>query len=126
MGKNVVILNGSPRLNGNTAVLLQAFSEGATAAGHEVCRFDLSTMNVHPCIGCCGGGKDPNHPCTQRDDMGQIYSAILKADVVVWASPMYYWSVSAQLKIAIDRLFALAEGVPGFVHPEKDVVLLMW
>jgi len=125
MGKNIVILNGSPRLNGNTATLVAAFSEGAEVAGHTVCRFDLCTMNVKPCIGCCGGGKDLNHPCTQRDDMEQIYPAILEADVVVWASPMYYWNVSAQLKIAIDRMFALAEGTPDFAHPVKDAVFLM-
>ena len=55
------------------------------------------------------GGKDPDFPCVQRDGMTEIYPAFDEADVMVWASPLYYWGVSGQFKCAIDRLFALAE-----------------
>lgn len=55
MGKKIVVLNGSPRAKGNTATLVKAFAEGAVAAGHEVTCFDLQKMDIHPCLGCCGG-----------------------------------------------------------------------
>ena len=64
-------------------------------------------------------------PCVQKDDMTQIYPAYRNADVVVLASPMYYWGISGQLKSAFDRLFAVAELTPNYENPKKDCVLLM-
>lgn len=125
MGKNILILNGSPRLKGNTAALVSAFAEGAEAAGHTVTRFNLGAMDIHGCRGCCGGGKDAAHPCVQRDDMDQIYPAYIAADTVVLASPMYYWSITGQLKCAFDRLFAVAELDRNYANPAKEAVLLM-
>lgn len=125
MGKKVMILNGSPRARGNTAGLIDAFAEGAEAAGHQVERFDLAQMEIHPCLGCWQGGGDPVHPCVQRDGMDRIYPSYLAADVVVLASPMYYWSISGQLKCAFDRLFAAAECDPGYANPKKQCLLLM-
>lgn len=125
MGKNILILNGSPRLNGNTAALASAFAEGAKAAGHAVSRFDLGAMDIHGCRGCFSGGRTAEHPCVQRDGMDQIYPAYIAADVVVLASPMYYWSVTGQLKCAFDRLFAVAELDSNYANPVKDAVLLM-
>lgn len=125
MSKKIVILNGSPRPKGNTAALIQSFIEGAFAAGHIVTRFDLQKMDIHPCLGCCGGGKDPSSPCVQKDDMEKIYPAYQAADVVCLASPLYYWTVSGQLKCAFDRLFAVAECRADLANPIKDCVLLM-
>lgn len=122
MPKKIVILNGSPRLNGNTAELCSAFTEGAETAGHSVTRFDLQTMNIHPCLGCFKGGKDPASPCAQKDDMDKIYSVYREADIVVFASPLYCWSFSAQLKCAFDRLFAVTE-LEGYT--KKGCVLLV-
>ena len=76
-------------------------------------------------MGCCKGGKDEACPCVQKDDMTQIYPAYRNADVVVLASPMYYWGISGQLKSAFDRLFAVAELTPNYENPKKDCVLLM-
>ena len=73
MAKKIVVLNGGPRLNGNTAELIEAFTAGAEANGHTVIRFDLERMNIHGCKGCLGGGKDPASPCVQKDDMEKIY-----------------------------------------------------
>ena len=73
MGKKIVILNGSPRLNGNTAALIREFVRGAEAAGNTVVRFDLDRMAIHGCKGCLGGGKNPDQPCVQKDDMDLIY-----------------------------------------------------
>ena len=123
MSKKILILNGSPRAKGNTKALIEAFEKGA--AGHHVERFDLQAMNIHGGLGCCGGGKDPASPCVQKDDMEKIYPAYREADVVVLASPMYYWNITGQLKCAFDRLFAVAELDPNYANPKKDCVLLM-
>lgn len=125
MAKNIVVLNGSPRKKGNTSELVRAFAEGAEGAGHQVTEFFLNGMNVHGCLGCFGGGKDPAHPCVQSDDMDSVYAAYREADVVVLASPLYYWGISGQLKIAFDRLFAVAECDPDYRNPVKESVLLM-
>ncbi len=110
MGKNIVILNGSPRKNGNTSALVQAFTEGAQSAGHTVTDFFLDKMDIHGCKGCFGGHSSRECPCVQRDDMAQIYPAVKDSDVVVLATPLYYWNMSGQLRTAVDRLFALEEG----------------
>ena len=125
MAKNITILNGSPRANGNTAALIEAFTKGAEASGNTVNRFDLQKMNIHPCLGCCKGGQNRESPCVQKDDMDKIYPRYRDADVVVLASPMYYWNISGQLKCTFDRLFAVAELSPDYANPVKDCVLLM-
>ena len=125
MGKRIVVLNGSPRRNGNTSRLVESFREGAESAGNTVDVFSLQDMGIHGCLGCFGGGKDPDHPCVQRDGMDLIYPAYKAADVVVLASPLYYWNLSGQLRTAFDRLFAVAECDPGYRNPVKECALLM-
>ena len=125
MAAKILILNGSPRKNGNTSQLVSAFTRGAEETGNKVTAFFLDKMCIHGCKGCFGGGKDPEHPCVQRDDMEQIYAAYRAADVVVLASPLYYWTISGQLKTAIDRLFAVAECDPNYQNPKKDMALIM-
>ena len=123
--RKIVILNGSPRLEGNTVQMIKEFRRGAEEAGNEVTVFDLKRMDIKTCLGCCRGGKNPDSPCVQKDDMERIYPAYEQADVLVLASPMYYWSVTAILKAAFDRLFAVAEKNPNLRNPRKDAVLLM-
>ncbi|WP_139653301.1 flavodoxin family protein [Raoultibacter phocaeensis] len=125
MGKRIVVLNGSPRKKGNTSALVREFTKGALEAGHEVTAFLLHDMDIKGCKGCWGGGKNPESPCTIKDDMDSIYPAYQEADVVVLASPLYYWSISGQLKTAFDRLFAVAERDSGYRNPVKGSVLLM-
>ncbi len=110
MGKKIVILNGSPRRKGNTSALVEAFTRGAEQAGHTVEAFFLGEMDIHGCKGCFGGHSSRECPCVQRDDMAKIYPAVRACDVVVLASPLYYWNLSGQLRTAVDRLFALEEG----------------
>lgn len=110
MGKHIVILNGSPRKAGNTSSLVKAFTQGAKSAGHQVTEFFLDGMDIHGCKGCFGGHSSRDCPCVQQDDMNQIYPAVKGCDVVVLASPLYYWTMSGQLRTALDRLFALEEG----------------
>lgn len=125
MGKQVLILNGSPRPGGNTSALSAAFADGARQAGHVVTEFRLSEMRIGGCLGCFGGGGDPESPCVQKDDMRRIYPVYRQAEVVVLASPLYYWTVSGQLKTVFDRLFAVAECDPHYRNPKKQSVLLM-
>ena len=110
MGKNIVILNGSPRKTGNTAALVQEFARGAREAGNTVTEFFLDGMDIHGCKGCFGGHSGRACPCVQKDDMNQIYPAVKESAVVVLASPLYYWNLRGQLRTAMDRLFALEEG----------------
>lgn len=125
MSKKIVVLNGSPRKQGNTSALIHAFTEGAESAGNTVKEFFLDDMNIHGCKGCFGGGKNPDSPCVQKDDMDKIYPAYKEADIVVLASPLYYWTISGQLKCAFDRLFAVAECDKDYKNPKKECVLLM-
>lgn len=110
MNRKIVILNGSPRRNGNTSALVRAFTLGAESAGHTVSEFFLSGMDIHGCRGCFGGHSGSACPCVQQDDMDRLYPAVRDCDVIVFASPLYYWNLSGQLRTAIDRLFALEEG----------------
>lgn len=110
MSKKIVILNGSPRKNGNTSALVRAFAEGAEHAGHTVTEFFLNDMTIHGCRGCFGGHSSRECPCVQKDDMDQIYPAVKESDVIILASPLYYWNMSGQVRTAFDRLFALEEG----------------
>ena len=125
MSKNIIILNGSPRKNGNTSALTAEFAKGAKEVGNTVTEFFLGSMNINGCKGCFGGGKNPDSPCVQKDDMEQIYPVYKEADIVVLASPLYYWTISGQLKCAFDRLFAVAECDPNYRNPKKNCVLIM-
>lgn len=127
MGKKILILNGSPRPRGNSQRLAEAFAEGAQQAGHSVTTLHLRQMHIHPCIGCLKGGRDTTHPCTQTDDMNAVYGPYQEADILVLASPLYYWNFSGQLKVAIDRLYAVTEiyGGGGDDSPYKETVLLV-
>ena len=124
--KKIIILNGSGKKNGNTAAVIKAFSEGAASNGSEVTEFFLQNMNIHGCLDCQGcrrkGEEDPC-PCVQKDDMALIYPAFKEADVIVFASPVYWWDITGTLKTAIDRLYAL--GAYFRTKPAKETVLLM-
>ena len=126
MGKKIVILNGSPRKTGNTSELVRAFAEGAVSTGSEVEVFHLDSLEIHGCKGCFGGRGGRACSCVQRDGMAEIYPAVRESDVVVLASPLYYWSISGQLKTAVDRLFALEEGGDNLLRGHgRAAVLLM-
>ncbi len=119
-GMKIVLLTGSPRRNGNTNYLAERFSQGATEAGHNVFRFDAATSKVHPCIGCNHCGMDG--PCIFDDDFTNLLRPeIVKADLVAFCSPMYYFGFSAQLKAVIDRFYA----INGTLHTHKKCVFLM-
>lgn len=125
--KRIVILNGAGKKNGNTAALIKAFMDGAESAGNEVKEFYLQTMSIHGCLNCQGCARKQKgdlHPCVQKDDMDQIYEACKEADILVFASPVYWFSVTGTLKTAVDRLYApqCNWGSAGF---KKETAFLM-
>lgn len=100
---NIVVLSGSVRKGGNTELLVQAFSDGAEK-NNSVDVISVADYKVNPCIGCNTCFAREGHECFQKDDMPQIYEKLKAADVLVIASPVYFYGVSAQLKALIDRL----------------------
>jgi multimeric flavodoxin WrbA len=102
----VLILTGSPNPQGSTSFLADKFSAGAEEAGHEIVRFETAKMDIHPCIGClyC---REHDDRCVYDDDMSEIYPHLLAADALVLVTPLYYFNMSAQLKCAVDRFFAV-------------------
>lgn len=125
--KNIIILNGAPKKNGNTAALIRSFIEGAKEAGNQVTEYYLYDMDIHDCTdcqGCAGKPVGDSHPCVIGDDMQQIYEAWDKADIVVLASPVYWFTVTGVLKNAVDRLYALMRNWPSY-RSAKETVFLM-
>ena len=109
MSKNILILSGSPRRGGNSDILCDRFMEGARESGHRAEKVFLRDKNIGYCIGCEACHQN-NGVCVQKDDMAEILGKMIAADVIVMATPLYYWNMSGQIRTAIDRLFALEEG----------------
>lgn len=124
MNNKIIVLNGAARKNGNTAMLVEAFADGARSAGNQVKIFHLDSMNIHSCKGCLRAGKNAKSPCSQKDGMEQIYAEFEDADVIVFASPLYFWTITGTLKTAADRLYAELECL-GYGKFAKQSVLLM-
>lgn len=124
MNQKILILNGAARKNGSTARLTEAFAKGAESAGNQVKTFYLYGMNINGCAGCLRAGNDPKSPCSQKDDMDQIYAEFEDADIIVFASPLYFWTVTGTLKTAADRLYAELECLGYGRFPKKSVLLM--
>lgn len=105
MEKKVLILSGSPRQGGNSDLLCDEFLRGAQEAGHKVEKIRVASKKVAPCSGCyyC---RDHRGACVHKDDMAEILQKMIDADVLVLASPVYFYSIDAQLKAVIDRTVA--------------------
>ena len=127
--KKILIVQGGGRPKGNTAQLVQAFAEGAKDAGHTVETVSLLKQEVKGCLGCnaCRYGK----PCIQKDSFNEMVPRILEADLIVFASPLYFWTVSSKIKAFIERFYCIAQEDPNpplgryEKYPVKDSALLM-
>lgn len=97
----VLAISASPRKGGNSDVLCDQFLKGASEAGHETEKIQLGNKNITPCVGCYGCRS--NHSCVKKDDMKEILQKLIEADVIVLATPVYFYSMDAQMKIMIDR-----------------------
>lgn len=109
MGKNIVVITGSPRKNGNSFAMVDAFTEAAEKLGHKVMRFDAAFSNVggcHACETCFKSGK----ACTYDDDFNAIAPALLEADGIVFAAPVYWYSFPGQIKNTIDKMYSFCIG----------------
>lgn len=109
MSKKIVVITGSPRKNGNSFAMTEAFIKAAEEKGHTVTRFDAAMKKVggcHACETCYSTGK----ACTFDDDFNTIAPAILEADAIVFTMPVYWYSIPAQIKGVIDRIFSLVVG----------------
>ena len=115
----ILVITGSPRKNGNSNTLAEHFIRGAKEAGHEIVRFDAAFKDVHPCIACNKCGM--NGECVFKDDFEFVRKHIVDAGMVVFATPMYYFGISAQIKAVIDRFYA----INGSIHVPKKAALLM-
>ena len=115
----ILVITGSPRKNGNSNFLVDNFIKGAQEKGHKVVRFDSAFKKVHPCIACnkCGMNGD----CVFNDDFNFVRDNIVDADMVLFATPMYYFGISAQIKTVIDRFYA----INGKIHVPKKAALFM-
>jgi len=116
----IVVISGSPRKNGNTEQLADAFIKGANEAGNHVEKFHVSDYKISGCLGCQYCQKHEGQ-CVQKDDMQIIYDALYRADVIVFATPLYWAGMSGQIKLVIDRLYASA----ARPFPISSAVLLM-
>ena len=101
---NILILCGSPHREGTSNTLVKEFIRGAEEAGHKTTVYDCAHGNIHPCLGCDCCGMNGN--CVQKDDGNEVLKKLLAADAVVFATPVYYFGMSAQLKMMIDRFYA--------------------
>lgn len=107
MSRKIIVLMGSPRKGGNTDLLCDAFIRGAEESGNETEKIDLGDKNIHYCIDCEACRKNGgNCIFKDRDDFEDIIQKIIAADDFVIASPVYFYSLSAQMKTMIDRFFA--------------------
>lgn len=104
---NILILNGSPRPNGNTAAMVKAYAEGAAEAGHSVHVVNVCKKKIGGCLACEYCHTEGNGKCIQQDDMQEVYPLLEEAEMIVLASPIYYHSFSGQLQCAINRIYAL-------------------
>ena len=115
----ITVITGSAHRHGTSALLADEFTKGATEAGHEVFRFDAAFKDVHGCIGC--DTCMTKGACVFKDDMQELNPHILEADVIVFASPIYYYNINAQVKNPIDRFYANNAALQG----GKKAILLL-
>ena len=118
---NILILSGSPRKGGNTELLVEAFVKGASQK-HHVEVVSVHDYKVNPCMGCNACFKSESNSCVQKDDMPLIYEKMAVADMLVIASPVYFYGLSAQLKAVIDRFH---NPIRDTYHIKKTALLLV-
>ena len=104
---NILILQGSPRAKGNTAWMAEEYKNAAEAAGHQVTIVNVAKKKIAGCLACeyCHGKGEG--ACVQKDDMQEIYPLLAEAEVLVLASPIYYFTLSAQIQAPIQRFYSM-------------------
>ena len=122
--RHLVIVNGSPRKQGNCAVLVERAAAGAQASGAQVEIFRLADLNIHPCDACDSCRE--TGICVLQDDMQALYGPLRRADAILIASPIYWFSISAQTKLFIDRCYALQGTAGNILGSKRFGVMLVY
>ncbi len=127
----VLSIFGGPRRKGNTSKVLAWVEDELKEQRHQVQRVNLSSKKINGCLGCSKCKETPNKPgCIQKDDGNTVIDQMVSSDVVIYASPLYYWGFSAQMKALIDRCHCLYRGVCGsaehtsFVEGQRQALIV--
>lgn len=117
----IIVLTGSPHKEGTSALMADQFILGAKESGHEIIRFDAGLQKLNPCIGCdnCKSGANK---CIYSDAISELYPKLIKADIVVFITPLYYHGYSAQIKSVIDRFHGIDNYLRG---SDKKSILIV-
>ena len=119
----IIVLMGSPNRKGSTGILVENFKRGAEEAGHTVEVIDVCHADIHPCTGCVKCGYEG--PCVQKDDVEMIRKKLLACDMVVFATPLYYYGMTAQLKTVVDRFCAYNSSLNSR-HLKSALLTVAW
>ena len=119
----IIVLMGSPNRKGSTGILVENFTKGAEEAGNTVEVIDVCHADIHPCTGCVKCGYEG--PCVQKDDVNMIRKKLLASDMVVFATPLYYYGMTAQLKTVVDRSCA-SNSSPSSRHLRSALLTVAW
>ena len=119
----IALLLGSPNRQGSSRLLAESFRQGAEEAGHTVELIDAAHSIIHPCTGCVHCGYEG--PCSQKDDVDAIRAKILRADMMGFVTPLYYYGMSAQLKALVDRFCAFNSSIHR-KHMKSALLTVAW
>ncbi|HIZ76747.1 MAG TPA: flavodoxin family protein [Firmicutes bacterium] len=122
MSQKILVVVGSPRVGGNTDQLADAFMRGLRENNHSVKKIHLAKVKVNPCLGCEQCFRNGT-PCVQKDDMNDILKDVEQADLIVFACPVYFSNLTAQMKMFIDRFYCMYHQYHAF--SKKETMLLM-
>ena len=126
----IIAFNGSPRPGGNTELLMNEALKPLRETGHDIAVYNLNTMIIKPCQDC--GGCVTTGVCIQQDEMTCVFDAIRQADRIIFASPIFFYGISAQAKAMVDRCqafwcekYLLKKSIAGGAHGRKGLLLLV-
>jgi multimeric flavodoxin WrbA len=108
--KKILIISATPRQGGNSDMLADRVAMGALARGAQVKKVNLRELDLNFCKACDACQQSRETFCVQQDDMGNLYADLLQSDVIVFATPIYFFTVSGQMKVLLDRTYALGGG----------------
>ncbi len=120
---HILILLGSGREDGNSTRLAFAFADAASGKGHVVQSIRVPALTLHPCDGCNQCWKPATVPCVIRDDMDSVYPLLRDADVLVFATPLHFYTWSTPLKMLFDRLYALSPSHKRNLKGKKTILM---
>lgn len=122
MSKRILILTGSPRRGGNSDLMADAFAKGASEAGNSVVQFNTAHKHIQGCRACDNCFSKENKACIFNDDFNELASLMAESDVIIFCTPLYWYSFPTQIKAAIDKFYSFIIGKKDV--PIKECMLL--